>query len=120
MDDPKTNGEGVPAVSESAPAPEVTTELLALRSKDLMDELRADGVVTVALTPGGLVVGACAQPDGPTLLVQAMLKACSPVFNAVTRELAAPTRPCPSCRGDGNLLGVVCVTCGGRRTVPRG
>ena len=116
MDETKKNGEPVP-VAEPAPP---TTELLALTSADLMDDLRVDGVVTVALTPTGVVVGACAKPDGPTLLVQAMLKACTPVFDAVTRELAAPTRPCGSCRGAGSLDGVVCLSCSGRRVVPRG
>lgn len=114
-DEAKVNGEQVPGAQ-----PEVTTELLAVRSSELMQDLGVDGVVVLALTPGGVVVGACAQPDGPTLLVQAMLKACTPVFDAVTRELGAPTRPCPACRGQGSMLGVVCVGCGGRRTVPRG
>lgn len=124
MDNPsKTNGEHAPAAAndQAAPAGEKpTTELLALTSQDLMQSMGVDGVVVIALTREGLVVGACAEPDGPTMVLQAMLRACKRVFDAVDNEIKGPTETCRSCRGEGRLDGVVCLGCGGRKRVPRG
>lgn len=113
-----TNGEAGPVPAATVlQAP--TTEELAVVAAEVMQQLGVDGLAVVALTPSGLVVGACAADGGPTDVVRAMLAACKPVFDAVDREVATPMRPCPSCRGEGKISGYLCIACKGAKRVPR-